>query len=54
MTADCPVCGTAVEIDGAEVHEIVECEVCDSDLEVYSTDPAILEEVPEVQEDWGE
>lgn len=25
MTADCPVCGTAVEIDGAEVHEIVEC-----------------------------
>ncbi len=54
MPADCPVCGSPVDVGEAEVHEIVECSTCGSELEVYSTDPTILEEVPEVQEDWGE
>jgi len=54
MSGDCPVCGTTVELQNTEEHEIVECDICTSDLEVYSMDPVILEEVPEIQEDWGE
>ncbi len=54
MNSDCPVCGTSVELDDTEKHEIIECSTCTSDLEVYSKDPTILEEIPEIQEDWGE
>ena len=46
--------GVEIEIDGVEVHEIIECPVCNSELEVVSLDPIILEELPEVEEDWGE
>lgn len=51
---ECPVCGAGIEIDGVEIHEIVECPVCSSELEVVSLNPVILEELPEVEEDWGE
>jgi len=51
---ECPVCGVEIEIDNVEVHEIIECPVCSSELEVVSLDPIILEELPEVEEDWGE
>ncbi|MCO6041920.1 MAG: alpha-aminoadipate/glutamate carrier protein LysW [Thermococcaceae archaeon] len=51
---ECPVCGMEIEVEGVELHEIVECSTCGSELEVVSTDPLILEELPEVEEDWGE
>ncbi len=51
---ECPVCGAEVEINGVELHEIVECPVCGSELEVVGLNPVILEELPEVEEDWGE
>ncbi|NJE26189.1 lysine biosynthesis protein LysW [Thermococcus sp. MV5] len=51
---ECPVCGVEIEINSVEIHEIVECSVCSSELEVVSLDPIILEELPEVEEDWGE
>ncbi|KPU62287.1 lysine biosynthesis protein LysW [Thermococcus argininiproducens] len=51
---ECPVCGVELEIGSVEIHEIVECPVCSSELEVVSLEPVILEELPEVEEDWGE
>jgi alpha-aminoadipate carrier protein LysW len=51
---ECPVCGVEIEIDSVEIHEIIECPVCSSELEVVSLNPIVLEELPEVEEDWGE
>ena len=52
--AECPVCGEEIEISDVEQHEIIECPHCGVELEVVSTDPVILEELPPVEEDWGE
>jgi alpha-aminoadipate carrier protein LysW len=51
---ECPVCGSEIEVGEVELHEIVTCPVCGADLEVVSLDPITLEEIPEVEEDWGE
>jgi alpha-aminoadipate carrier protein LysW len=52
---DCPVCGDDVTLpENVEVGEIVDCGACGAELEVIDTDPATLEEAPELQEDWGE
>ncbi|AAL81805.1 lysine biosynthesis protein LysW [Pyrococcus furiosus DSM 3638] len=51
---ECPVCGAEIEVDGVELHQIVECPVCGAELEVVSLNPLTLEELPEVEEDWGE
>ncbi|ASJ16258.1 lysine biosynthesis protein LysW [Thermococcus chitonophagus] len=52
--AECPVCGAEIELENVELHQIVECPVCGAELEVVSLNPLTLEEVPEVEEDWGE
>jgi alpha-aminoadipate carrier protein LysW len=52
---DCPVCGAAVALpENVESGEIVDCGACGAELEVLGTDPAELEEAPELEEDWGE
>ena len=51
---ECPVCASEIEIGDVELHQIVECPVCGVELEVVSVDPLVLEELPEVEEDWGE
>lgn len=54
-TVPCPDCEANVELDAeVVVHEILQCESCDLELEVTSLDPPTLEEAPEVEEDWGE
>ncbi|AEC51415.1 lysine biosynthesis protein [Pyrococcus sp. NA2] len=50
----CPVCGGEFEVGSVELHEVLECPVCGVELEVVSLDPLVVEEVPEVEEDWGE
>ncbi|ALV62703.1 MAG: alpha-aminoadipate/glutamate carrier protein LysW [Thermococcaceae archaeon] len=51
---ECPVCGSEIEVGEVELHQIVECPVCGAELEVVSLEPLTLEELPEVEEDWGE
>ena len=51
---ECPACGMEISIGDVELHEVVECPVCNSELEVVSLEPLILEELPEIEEDWGE
>ncbi len=36
---NCPECGTAIEDDGFDVGEIIECPDCGVELEVISIDP---------------
>lgn len=53
--AECPVCGAEVEIkEGTVKGELLECNECGSELEVTQTDPVILAEAPQEEEDWGE
>jgi len=53
--ADCPVCGARVDVDSTVVKgELIECVDCGSELEVKGTDPVVLEEAPEAEEDWGQ
>jgi alpha-aminoadipate carrier protein LysW len=37
-----------------EVGEIIDSPVSGAELEVVSLDPVVLEEAPELEEDWGE
>ncbi len=50
----CPICGNALEIKDVELHEIVECPRCGAELEVVSLEPVLLDELPPIEEDWGE
>ncbi len=52
--AECPVCGFRIDLNEVQVHEVVECPACGSELEIVSIDPMVLEELPEIEEDWGE
>ena len=53
--ADCVVCGGTLALpDDLEVGEIVDCGDCGAELEVVGTDPVVLDEAPELAEDWGE
>jgi len=53
--AECPVCGADIELDeDTEIGELIECPECGSELEVTGTDPFVLEEAPQEEEDWGE
>ena len=55
MTAECPECGSAVQLPKDVVeNEILECEVCGVELETVKLDPPTLELAPEEKEDWGE
>jgi alpha-aminoadipate/glutamate carrier protein LysW len=55
MTATCPECDQAIEVDQAQrLSEIVNCPECLGELEVISLDPPTLALAPEPEEDWGE
>jgi alpha-aminoadipate carrier protein LysW len=55
LTAECPVCGTDVELAAGTVQgELITCPDCGVELEVISLDPPQIEEAPQEEEDWGE
>ncbi|WP_067503753.1 lysine biosynthesis protein LysW [Actinoplanes sp. TFC3] len=55
MIAACPECENKIDLpDTTRLSEVVECSDCRSELEVVSTDPALLVIAPEAEEDWGE
>jgi len=52
---ECVECGAEVALhDDIEVAEIVDCTTCGAELEVVDVSPPVLEEAPELEEDWGE
>jgi alpha-aminoadipate carrier protein LysW len=55
ITATDPITGEEIELPAdVEVGEIVDSPVSGAELEVVSLDPVVLEEAPELEEDWGE
>ncbi|WP_331235366.1 lysine biosynthesis protein LysW [Natronorarus salvus] len=55
ITAEDPMTGEEIELPAdVEVGEIVDSPVTGAELEVVSLDPVVLEEAPELEEDWGE
>jgi alpha-aminoadipate carrier protein LysW len=52
----CPICGARIEIeDGALPGEIVECNSCSAQLEVFMDNGRIsLKLLEQIGEDWGE
>ncbi|MFB6089798.1 MAG: lysine biosynthesis protein LysW [Haloquadratum sp.] len=55
ITAEDPLTGEEIEIPAdVEVGEIVDSPATGAELEVVSVDPIVLEEAPELEEDWGE
>jgi len=55
MMAECPVCGARVATAATVVEgELLECVDCGSELEITATDPVMLQEAPEAEEDWGQ
>ena len=54
-TVKCPVCEADVSVGSSVMlGELLTCADCGTELEVISLSPLIVEEAPEVQEDWGE
>ena len=55
VLAEDPIKGEEIELPGdVEVGEIIDSPVTGTELEVISLDPVVLEEAPELEEDWGE
>ncbi len=55
LLAEDPITGEEIELPGdVEVGEIIDSPVTGAELEVISLDPVVLEEAPELEEDWGE
>lgn len=55
MTVNCIVCeGLVTMPQDAMEGELMICPDCGTELELISMDPVMVEEAPEVQEDWGE
>lgn len=55
IVAEDPLTGEEIELPSdVEVGEIIDSPVSGAELEVVSLDPAVLEEAPELEEDWGE
>lgn len=55
LTAEDPITGESIELPAdVEVGEIIDSPVSGAELEVVSLDPVVLEEAPELEEDWGE
>ena len=52
----CPECGEDVQVDeDTDKGDVVECEACDTQLEVVGLDPIELDvAVEEEEEDWTE
>jgi alpha-aminoadipate carrier protein LysW len=54
MIADCPECGSPVELNNPELGELLVCPTCGAELEVVGLEPLTLAAAPEEAEDWGE
>ena len=55
IMAEDPLTGDDIELPAdVEVGEIIDSPVTGAELEVISLDPVVLEEAPELEEDWGE
>lgn len=55
MDVKCCVCEADVKVvDDVLVGELINCPDCGTELEVISISPVVVQEAPEVQEDWGE
>ncbi|GAB3707864.1 lysine biosynthesis protein LysW [Halorubrum sp. SD626R] len=55
LVAEDPITGDEIELPAdVEVGEIIDSPVTGTELEVISLDPVVLEEAPELEEDWGE
>jgi len=57
MTANCPICDAQVSIPAdAKVSEVIRCVDCNNQLviEKIDGDMTVLQEAPQVEEDWGE
>lgn len=55
IVAEDPLTGEEITLpDDVEVGEIIDSPVSGAELEVVSLDPVVLEEAPELEEDWGE
>jgi len=55
VTAEDPITGDEIELPAdIEVGEIIDSPITGAELEVVSLDPVVLEEAPELEEDWGE
>ena len=53
--AEDPITGDEIELPpDIEVGEIIDSPISGAELEVISLDPVVLEEAPELEEDWGE
>ena len=53
--AECPICAAEISLGEDTINgELMECSDCGTELEVKGTDPFVLEEAPQVEEDWGE
>ena len=51
----CPVCDAQNELTyRVEIHEIVDCVDCTSELEIISTEPMRVIEIDMDAEDWGQ
>jgi alpha-aminoadipate carrier protein LysW len=55
MTVNCVVCEGIVNMpEDVMEGELLLCPDCGTELELVSINPLMVEEAPEVQEDWGE
>jgi len=55
VTAEDPLTGEEITLPAdVEVGEIIDSPVTGAELEVVSVNPVVLEEAPELEEDWGE
>ena len=55
IMAEDPLTGDEIELPAdVEVGEIIDSPLTGAELEVISLDPVVLEEAPELEEDWGE
>jgi alpha-aminoadipate carrier protein LysW len=55
LVAEDPITGEQITLPAdVEVGEIIDSPVSGAELEVVSLDPVVLEEAPELEEDWGE
>ena len=53
--SSCPICDITLNLPGNTlIGELKDCPECGSELEVVSINPFVLNEAPQVEEDWGE
>ncbi|MEE9117805.1 MAG: lysine biosynthesis protein LysW [Calditrichia bacterium] len=54
-TTECPICDAIINLAEDTVQdELLPCHECGSELIVSSTEPFVLDEAPQAEEDWGE